>query len=67
MPAHFVDLLRRFAAETPEAPCLAHEDVLLKAGVTKEAIQDAVRIASIIHAVAVTLEDPLIADAPAAA
>ena len=29
MPAHFVDLLRRFAAETPEAPCLAHEDVLL--------------------------------------
>ncbi len=29
MPAHFVDLLRRFASETPDAPCLAHEDVLL--------------------------------------
>ena len=40
----------------------AHEDVLLKAGVAKEAIQDAVRIAAIIFSVAVTLEDPLIAD-----
>lgn len=45
----------------------AHEDVLLKGGVSKEAIQDAVRIASIVHAVAVTLEDPLIVDSPAAA
>jgi len=48
----------------------AHEDGLLKAGVAKEAIQDAVRIAAIIFAVAVTLEDPAIADAvetPAAA
>jgi len=41
----------------------AHEAVLLKAGVSKEAIQDAVRIAAIIVSVAVTLEDPLIADA----
>jgi alkyl hydroperoxide reductase subunit D len=41
----------------------AHEEVLLKAGVSKEAIQDAVRIAAIIFSVAVTLEDPLIADA----
>lgn len=41
----------------------AHEDTLLKAGVAKEAIQDAVRIAAIIVSVAVTLEDPAIADA----
>jgi alkyl hydroperoxide reductase subunit D len=40
----------------------AHEDVLLKAGVSKEAIQDAIRIAAIIFSVAVTLEDPAIAD-----
>jgi alkyl hydroperoxide reductase subunit D len=40
----------------------AHEDVLLKAGVAKEAIQDAVRIAAIIFSVSVTLEDPLVAD-----
>lgn len=33
----------------------AHEDVLLKAGVAKEAIQDAVRIAAIMFAVSVTL------------
>lgn len=44
----------------------AHEDVLLKAGVAKEAIQDAIRIAAIIFAVSVTLEDPAVADAPAA-
>jgi alkyl hydroperoxide reductase subunit D len=42
----------------------AHEDVLLKAGVSKEAIQDAIRIAAIVFSVSVTLEDPLIADAP---
>ena len=36
--------------------------MLLKAGVSKEAIQDAVRIAAIIFSVAVTLGDPLIAD-----
>jgi alkyl hydroperoxide reductase subunit D len=41
----------------------AHEDVLLTAGVSKEAIQDAIRIAAIVFSVAVTLEDPLIADA----
>jgi alkyl hydroperoxide reductase subunit D len=40
----------------------AHEDVLLKAGVSKEAIQDAVRIAAIVFSVSVTLADPLIAD-----
>jgi alkyl hydroperoxide reductase subunit D len=39
----------------------AHEDVLLKAGVSKEAIQDAVRVAAIIFSVSVTLEDPAIA------
>ncbi len=33
----------------------AHEDVLLKAGVAKEAIQDAVRVAAIIFSVSVTL------------
>jgi alkyl hydroperoxide reductase subunit D len=41
----------------------AHEDVLLKGGMSKEAIQDGIRIAAIIFSVAVTLEDPLIADA----
>ena len=41
----------------------AHEDVLLKAGVSKEAIQDAIRIAAIIFSVSVTLEDPAIAAA----
>jgi alkyl hydroperoxide reductase subunit D len=41
----------------------AHEDVLLKAGLPKEAIQDAIRIAAIIFAVSVTLEDPAVADA----
>lgn len=34
----------------------AHESVLRKAGVSKEAIQSAVRIASVIHAVAAVLE-----------
>lgn len=34
----------------------AHEQVLRKAGFSREAIQSAVRIASVIHAVAVTLE-----------
>jgi alkyl hydroperoxide reductase subunit D len=38
----------------------AHEDVLLKAGVSREAIQDAIRIAAIVFSVAVTLDDPLI-------
>jgi alkyl hydroperoxide reductase subunit D len=41
----------------------AHEDVLLKAGMAKEAVQDAVRIAAIVFAVSVTLADPAIADA----
>ncbi len=47
----------------------AHEDVLLKAGVAKEAIQDAIRIAAIVFSVAVTLDDPAMADQglPAAA
>lgn len=48
----------------------AHEKTLLEAGVAKEAIQDAVRIAAIIYSVAVTLEDPAVAgveDAPAVA
>jgi alkyl hydroperoxide reductase subunit D len=45
----------------------AHEDVLLKAGVSKEAIQDAIRIAAIIFSVAVTLEDPMVADQDVAA
>jgi lipoyl-dependent peroxiredoxin subunit D len=40
----------------------AHEDVLLKAGVSKDAIQDAIRIAAIVFSVSVTLEDPAIAD-----
>ena len=44
----------------------AHEDVLLKAGVAKEAIQDAVRIAAIIFSVSVTLDDPLIETVPVA-
>jgi alkyl hydroperoxide reductase subunit D len=39
------------------------EAVLLKAGVSKEAIQDAVRIAAIIFSVAVTLDDPAVAEA----
>jgi lipoyl-dependent peroxiredoxin subunit D len=34
----------------------AHDQVLRKAGVAREAIQQAVRIASVIHAVAVTLD-----------
>ena len=34
----------------------AHESVLRKAGVSREAIQSAVRIASVIHAVAAILE-----------
>ncbi|MDB5366620.1 MAG: ahpD [Rhodospirillales bacterium] len=38
----------------------AHEQELMKAGVSKEAIQDAVRIAAIVHAVAATLDDPQI-------
>ena len=45
----------------------AHEDTLLKSGVSKEAIQDAVRIAAIIFSVAVTLEDPAVADSQAVA
>ena len=37
--------------------CLdSHEKTLRKAGVSKDAVQQAVRIASVIHAVAVTLE-----------
>ena len=44
----------------------AHEDVLLKAGVAKEAIQDAVRIAAIIFSVSVTLDDPSIETVPVA-
>jgi alkyl hydroperoxide reductase subunit D len=41
----------------------AHEEVLLKAGMSKEAVQDAVRIAAIVFSVSVTLADPAIADA----
>jgi len=40
----------------------AHEATLLNAGVAKEAIQDAVRIAAIVYSVAVTLGDPAVAD-----
>ena len=29
MARHLVDLLRHFASETPDAPCLAHESTLL--------------------------------------
>jgi alkyl hydroperoxide reductase subunit D len=36
----------------------AHEHELVQRGVSKEAIQDAVRIAAIVHAVAATLDDP---------
>jgi hypothetical protein len=36
--------------------------VLLKAGMSKEAIQDAIRISAIVFSVSVTLEDPAIAD-----
>jgi lipoyl-dependent peroxiredoxin subunit D len=35
----------------------SHEQTLRKTGMTKEAIQQAVRIASVVHAVAVTLEN----------
>ena len=45
----------------------AHEDVLLKAGIAKEAIQDAVRIAAIVFSVSVTLDDPMIETIPVAA
>lgn len=34
----------------------SHEDVVTKGGLSKEAVQDAVRIASVVHAAAVTLE-----------
>jgi alkyl hydroperoxide reductase subunit D len=34
----------------------AHEKVLRKAGLSREAVQSAARIASVIHAVAVVLE-----------
>ena len=40
----------------------AHEAMLLKSGVSKEAIQDAIRIAAIVFSISVTLEDPAIAD-----
>lgn len=45
----------------------AHEDVLLKSGVAKEAIQDAVRIAAIIYAISVTLDDPAVSNVEAQA
>jgi alkyl hydroperoxide reductase subunit D len=46
----------------------AHEKVLRDAGVTAEQIQSAVRIAAVVHAVAVTLEtDPATARLPEAA
>jgi alkyl hydroperoxide reductase subunit D len=44
----------------------AHEDVLLKAGVAKEAIQDAVRIAAIVFSISVTLDDPFAEAVPVA-
>jgi alkyl hydroperoxide reductase subunit D len=49
--------------------CLvAHERVLREAGVTAEQIQAAVRIASVVHAVAVTLEaEVAVAEEPIAA
>ncbi len=45
----------------------SHEKVLAKAGVSARAIQDAVRIASVIHAVAVVLETDTSIELPAAA
>ncbi len=42
---------------------VAHERVLRKAGVAQEAIQSAVRIASVVHAVALVLEQPGVATA----
>jgi len=46
----------------------AHEKVLREAGVAREQIQAAVRIASVVHAVAVTLEtEPAAAVQPLAA
>jgi alkyl hydroperoxide reductase subunit D len=46
----------------------AHEKVLREAGLTREQIQAAVRIAAVVHAVAVTLEtEPAAAVAPLAA
>jgi alkyl hydroperoxide reductase subunit D len=46
----------------------AHEKVLRDAGVTREQIQAAVRIAAVVHAVAVTLEtEPATAAEPLAA
>jgi alkyl hydroperoxide reductase subunit D len=45
----------------------SHEKILIKAGVTTQAIQDAVRIASVMHAVGVVLETDAGVDLPAAA
>ncbi|MDT8438687.1 MAG: carboxymuconolactone decarboxylase family protein [Wenzhouxiangellaceae bacterium] len=45
----------------------SHEKVLSKAGVTAQAIQDAVRIASVMHAVAVVLDTDAAIALPAAA
>jgi len=45
----------------------SHEKVLREAGVTAEAIQAAVRIAAVVHAVAVTLESDRAAEQQAAA
>jgi alkyl hydroperoxide reductase subunit D len=48
--------------------CLdAHEKEVIAKGATKEGVQDALRIASVIHAVAVTLEAEAIAPAQQAA
>lgn len=45
----------------------SHEKILIKAGVSTQAIQDAVRIASVMHAVGVVLETDSGVDLPAAA
>ena len=50
MATHLVDLLRHFASETPDAPCLAHEDMLLSfAGLDQRSSQlaNALRAAGI--------------------
>ncbi|HYD41647.1 MAG TPA: carboxymuconolactone decarboxylase family protein [Anaeromyxobacter sp.] len=50
-----------------EACVRAHEQVVLQGGVTEDAVHDAVRIAAVVHAAAVSLELPAAAQALAAA
>ena len=48
--------------------CLAaHERQVIEHGLSREAVQDAVRLASMLHGIAVALEAEEVADTPAAA